>query len=92
MIRKPQGDWQQRDEGAAVRTVRTATAVATGTANVAYRGAAAAVGLGCFAIAIFWGSTALAGDLPNLIGFGAMAAGMAWVGRRLFAKARATSD
>jgi hypothetical protein len=90
MIRKPSADWRRRDEGAAVRTIRTATTVATGTANMAYRGAAAAVGLGCFAIAIFWGSTALAGDLPNLIGLGAIAAGMAWVGRRLFAKALAT--
>ena len=92
MIRKPQGDWHRQDEGAAVRTVRTATAVATGSAEVARRGGAALVGLAFFAIAIFWGYTALAGDLPNLIGFGAMAAGMAWVGRRLFAKALATSD
>ena len=30
MIRKPPGDWQQLDDGAAVRTVRTAAAVAKG--------------------------------------------------------------
>jgi hypothetical protein len=59
---------------------------------VARRGAAVAVGLVFFAIAIFWGYTAIGGHLPNMIGFGAMAAGMARVGRRLFAKALDTSD
>jgi hypothetical protein len=91
MIRKPT-DWHRQDEGVAVRTVRTATAVATGSANVARRGAAVAVALLFFVIAIFWGHTAIGGDLPNMISFGAMAAGMAWVGRRLFAKALAPSD
>lgn len=91
MIRKPQADWH-RDEGAAVRTVRSAAAVATGSAKVARRGAAVALALVFFVIAIFWGYTAIGGDLLTMISFGAMAAGMAWVGRRLFAKAFATSD
>jgi len=93
MIRKPQADWHRLDEGAAVRTVRTAAAVATGSAKVAHRGGAAAAGLVCFAIAIFWGSHASLGDgLPSLIGTGAMVAFVAWVGRRLFAKAFASWD
>jgi hypothetical protein len=37
MIRKPPADWQRLDEGAAVRTVRTAAAVAKGSAEVARR-------------------------------------------------------
>ena len=92
MIRKPTADWQQRGEGAAVRTVRTAAAVATAGSKAAYRGAAVAAGLMCCAIAIFWGSLGLtsAGSLPEFIGNGAMVAFMIWVGRRLFAKARAT--
>ena len=53
-------------------------------------------GLLCFFFAILWGFAALAGgllagNLPTLIGVGAMAAFMAWAGRRAFAKARATS-
>jgi hypothetical protein len=92
MIRKPQPDWHRLDEGAAVRTVRTAAAVATGSARLARRGGAAAAGLFCFAIAIFWGFQAIAGSIPNFIGTGAMAAFVAWVGYRLFAKALATSD
>ena len=35
MIRKPPADWARRDEGAAVRAVRTATVVAKGTAGLA---------------------------------------------------------
>lgn len=93
MIRKPQADWHRLDEGAAVRTVRTAAAVATGSASVARRGGAVAAGLMCFAIAIFWGSMAIgSGSLPSVSGVGAMAAFMFWVGRRLFGKALATSD
>ena len=92
MIRKPQPDWHRLDEGAAVRT---AAAVATGSAKVARRGGAAAAGLVCFAIAIFWGfhaiTSGLGDGLPSLIGTGAMVAFVAWVGRRLFAKALATS-
>lgn len=93
MIRKPQEDWHRQNEGAAVRTVRTAAAVATESVNVARRGAAVAVGLLFFAIAIFWGSHALgSGGLPSIIGVGAMAAFMAWIGRRLLAKAFAPSN
>ena len=96
MIRKPPADWQRLDECAAVRTVRTAAAVAKGSAEVARRGGHAARGLVCFFFAIIWGFAALAGgllggSLPTLIGVGAMAAFMVWAGRRAFAKARATS-
>jgi hypothetical protein len=96
MIRKPNADWQRSDEGAAVRTVRTAAAVATGSARIAKRGGYAARGLLCYFFAILWGFSALAsglgGGLPSLIGVGAMSALMVWAGRRAFAKARATSD
>jgi hypothetical protein len=94
MIRKPSADWQQRDEGATVRTVRTAAAVATGGVRVARRGGQALVGLFCYGIAAFWGFAALASGLsmsPGSIGIAAMAAGMVWLGRRAFAKARAAS-
>jgi hypothetical protein len=44
-------------------------------------------------LAILWGWAALAGglfagSLPTLVGVGAMAAFMAWAGRRAFRKAR----
>jgi hypothetical protein len=96
MIRKPSADWQQRSEGTAIRTVRTAAAVAKGSARVARRSGHFVRGLLCFFFAILWGFAALAGgllagSLPTLIGVGAMAAFMAWAGRRAFAKARATS-
>jgi len=91
MIRKPQADWQQ-DEGAAIRTVRTAAAMATGSARIARRGGHAARGLFCYFFAALWGFAALAsgldGGLPSIIGIGAMAALAAWAGRRAFAKAR----
>jgi hypothetical protein len=93
MIRKPPGDWSQLNEGAAVRTVRTATAVAKGGVSVARRSGQAFVGLICFFFAALWGFAALASGLamglPSFIGIGAMAAGMFWLGRRAFAKARA---
>jgi hypothetical protein len=93
MIRKPPADWQPLNEGAAVRTVRTAAAVATGSASVARRGGHAVRGLLCFFFAILWGFAAivsgLAGSLPSLIGVGAMAAFMFCAGSRAFAKARA---
>jgi len=92
MIRKPPAGWQQFDEGAAVRTVRTATAVAQGGANIARRGGHAMRGLFCYFFAALWGFAAIAsgltGSLPSLIGIGAMAAFMVWSGRRAFAKAR----
>ena len=95
MIRKPNADWQRRDEGAAVRTVRTATAVAKGSATLARRGGHAARGLGCYFFAALWGFAALmsglGGSLPSLIGIGAMAALMVWAGNRAFAKARAST-
>ena len=95
MIRKPPTGWQSLDEGAAVRTVRTAAAVATGSVTVARRGVHALRGLVCYFFAIIWGFAALAsglsGSLPSLIGIGALAAFMVWLGGRAFAKARATS-
>lgn len=95
MIRKPPENWQQRDEGAAVRTVRTAAAVATGGARLARGGMHAARGLGCYCFGILWGFAAimsgLAGSLPSAIGVGAMSAFMFWVGNRAFAKARANA-
>jgi hypothetical protein len=95
MIRKPPADWQQLNEGVAVRTVRTAAVVAKGSATVARRGGYAARGLVCYFFAIIWGFAAIAsglgGSLPSIIGIGAMAAFMFWAGRRAFAKARATT-
>jgi hypothetical protein len=94
MIRKPSADWGRIDEGTAVRTVRTASAVANGGADVARRGGHAVIGLVCYFFAAIWGFAALASGLamglPSLIGIGAMAAFMFWAGRRAFAKARAT--
>ena len=95
MIRKPPANWPRLDEGAAVRTVRTATAVAKGSVTVARCGMHAVRGLICYFFAALWGLVAivsgLAGSLPNLIGIGAMAAFMVWAGSRAFAKARAAS-
>jgi hypothetical protein len=95
MIRKPPADWQQLNEGAAIRTVRTATAVAKGGAEVAWRGKYVLLGLISYFFAALWGFAAIAsglgGSLPSLIGIGAMAAFMVWAGNRAFAKARATS-
>ena len=95
MIRKPPAGWQPLNEGAAVRTARTAAAVATGGARMVRRGGQALVGLICFFFAALWGFAALASGLtmglPGFIGIGAMAAGMFWLGRRAFAKARETT-
>jgi hypothetical protein len=93
MIRKPSADWQSLDEGAAVRTVRTAAGVAAGSVTVARRGGHALRGLVFYFFAAIWGFAAIAGglsgSLPSLIGIGAMAAFMFWAGCRAFAKARA---
>ena len=96
MIRKPPADWNRVGEGAAVRTVRAAAAVAKGSASVARRGGHAVRGLLCYFFAIIWGFAGIAGglatgSLPSIIGIGAMAVFMFWAGRRAFAKARATS-
>ena len=95
MIRKPPAGWHRQDEGAAVRTVRTAAAVAKGGATVARRGKHALLGLISYFFAALWAFAAIAsglgGSLPSLIGIGAMAAFAFWVGRRAFAKACATS-
>ena len=92
MIRKPPADWQRFDEGTAVRTVRTAAAVATTGAKVARSGVYALRALICYGFAALWGFAALAsglsGNLPSLIGIGAMTAGMIWLGNRALAKAR----
>ena len=94
MIRKPPADWQRFDEGAAVRTVRTAAAVATTGAKVARSGVHAMQALICYGFAALWGFAALmsglSGSLPSLIGIGAMAALCVWGGNRSFAKARAS--
>jgi hypothetical protein len=94
MIRKPSADWPRRDESAAVRTVRTAAAVAKGSATVARRGIHAVRGLVCYFFGIIWGFVAIASGLTgslSIIGIGAMAAFMFWLGSRSFAKARASS-
>ena len=92
MIRKPTADWQQRGEGAAVRTVRTAAAATV----QAYRGGTVAIRLLAFAVVVFIGiwaiASGLATSLPGLVGIGAMAAGIYWVWRRLLAKKFATTD
>jgi hypothetical protein len=92
MIRKPPADWQPLNESAAVRTVRTATAVAKGGASVARRGGHVVQGLACFFFAGLWGIFGIGGglatgDVPMVIGVGAMVAFMIWLGRRAFAKA-----
>jgi len=95
MIRKPPADWNRLDDGAAVRAVRTASAVAKGGAGVARRSGQAVVGLICYLFAAIWGFAAiasgLAGSLPSLVGIGAVAALAFWTGRRAFAKAARTS-
>jgi hypothetical protein len=91
MIRKPPENWQQRDESKAVRTVRTASAVATGGAKLARGGVHALQGVGCYCFGVMWGFAAimsLGASLPSAIGTGAMAAFMFWVGNKAFAKAR----
>jgi hypothetical protein len=94
MIRKPPAGWQ-RDEGVGVRTIRTVARSANSGGRAVRRGGQVAWGLFCFFFAILWGFAALvgglAGSLPTFIGVGAMAAFMAWCGRRAFAKARETA-
>jgi len=94
MIRKPPSDWQ-REESAAVRTARAAADVAKGGARVARAGGHVARAVFCFFLAGIWGFAALAaglgGSLPTFIGVGAMAAMMAWAGKRALATARAVS-
>jgi hypothetical protein len=95
MIRKPPADWNRLDEGAAVRTVRTASAVAKGGVRAARRGKQAVVGVISYFFAALWGFAAIAsglgGSLPSLIGIGAMVAFAFWMGSRAFAKAFGTS-
>ena len=95
MIRKPPADWQRQEEGAAVRTVRTAAAVAKGTANVARRGGHAMRALISYCFAALWAYAGLAaglatGSLPSLIGIGAVVAFTVWFGTRELRKALAT--
>ena len=93
MIRKPSSDWRQFDDGAAVRTVQATAAFAKDAHGVALRGVHVVRGVICFFFAALWGFAALmsglSGSLPSLVGIGAMAALMVWLGRRAFAKARA---
>ena len=91
MIRKPPAGWRRPTDGAAVRTVRTVTAVANGSITVARRGMHALRGLVCYFFAAVWGFVAISlTGLPSMIGMGAMSAFMFWLGTRSFAKARAT--
>jgi len=92
MIRKPPANWQ-REESSAVNAMRGAVDVAQGSVKVAKTGGHYLRGMICWAFALIWGFAALAaglvgGSLPTFIGVGAMAAGMAWMGNRAFAKAR----
>ena len=90
MIRKPSADWQQRSEGAAVRTVRTAAAVAKSGADLAQRSVHVGRGFVCCFFAAVAGFVAISlTGLPSMIGMGAMSAFMFWLGSRCFAKARA---
>ena len=94
MIRKPPAEWGHT-EGASVRAVRTIASAASHGRRTVRRGRHFVTGVFCFAFAILWGFAALAGglfgSLPTFIGVGAMAAFMAWCGRRAFAKAYETS-
>ena len=65
MIRKPPADWNRLNEGAAVRTVRTASAVAKGSVDVARRSGHVVRGLFCFLFAIIWGFAAIASGLAR---------------------------
>jgi hypothetical protein len=96
MVRKPSAEWQYGQD-ALVRTVQTTTGFAKGSVTLAYRGGHLARSLFCWLFAILWGWAALAGgllggSLPTLVGVGAMAAFMAWAGRRAFRKARQSSS
>jgi hypothetical protein len=94
MIRKPDADWGR--ESATVAFAQSAHGAASSGATLVGRGGHAVRGLVCWALAVLWGFAALAGGLggsvPTLIGVGAMAAGMAWLGRRAFARARARGE
>jgi hypothetical protein len=96
MIRKPPASAPSR-ESPAVRTIQTAAGAFNGGVKVVRTGGHVARGLFCFFFAALWGFAALAGglfagSLPTFIGVGAMAAFMAWAGRRAFAKAAAISS
>ena len=87
MIRKPDAEWGRESEFAA-----SAIQVARGGAALVSRSGHALRGLICWAIALVWGLAALGGgliggSLPTLVGVGAMAAGMAWLGARAFKRA-----
>src|SRR5262245_46042522 len=88
MIRKPPANWNRPDEGAVVRTVRVASALAQGGASVARRGKQIAVGLYCFFFASLWSSIAIVSGLelglPTLIGIWAMTISIFLVGCRAF--------
>jgi hypothetical protein len=92
MIRKPPAQWQGK-EAAPIRTIRTVVSSASRGRRAVRSGGHVISGLVCFFFAILWGFAALVGgllggSLPTFIGVGAMAALMAWCGRRAFAKAR----
>jgi hypothetical protein len=94
MIQKPSAEWRF-GEDALVRRLQNATDYAKGGIKVARSGGHFARGLVCWFFAILWGFAALAGglfagSLPTFLGVGAMAAFVAWGGRRAFSKARET--
>lgn len=89
MIRKP--TVPLRRESATVANIRAA---ATGGVGLTRAGGYCLRGVVCWGFALLWGFAALAAGAslagwPTFIGVGAMAAGMAWWGTRMFAKARA---
>ena len=92
MIRKPQADWHRQNEGAAVRTIRTAAAVVKGVRRGAEVAPALVIYASVVALGIMAIASGLAASLPGLTGIAAMAAGIYWVGRRLYAKKLAASD
>ena len=91
MIRKPPANWNAPDEGAGVRTVRTAAAVAKTSADVARRGALTARGLALLfqAAVAGWSATVGLFNLPAFIVVGTIAVVSFWLGLRSIAKARA---
>ncbi|TGE02248.1 hypothetical protein [Methylobacterium nonmethylotrophicum] len=90
VIQKPPAHLLRPDPLA--RRAQELRATAASGAALARTGGHYLRGLVCWFFALIWGFAALAaglfGDLGTLIGVGAMAAGIGWMGRRSFARAR----
>lgn len=90
MIRKPPS--ALLEEGGLVRTLDRARSVADRGRTAARAGSFYLRGLFCWGFALLWGFAALGaglcGDVGSFLGIGLMAAGVAWMGRRMFAKAQ----